>query len=176
MVLERLCREHGIVMPRVSYDLRGRCAGVSYNDKNWINFNIFLFRENFTDFLENVVPHELCHAWMDQLKLKGRAHGKEWKELMGRMGIPALRCHNYCIDYSVSRTGLFRYQCACPGAAGGHMVGLELHREIQAEPELYRCERCKVGFVYIPQERAVRRVFDRRRGFARGAGVRRRAL
>jgi SprT protein len=148
LALERLCKQYNIVMPRVTYGLRGKSAGVSYDHLNWIEFNLFLFRENFDEFINQVVPHELCHAWQDQLKLKGRPHGKEWKGLMARMGLVAERTHNFCVEFSLSRTGLFRYRCNC-NCGVGHMVGLEMHREMEAHPLSYRCEKCGRLFVYV---------------------------
>jgi SprT protein len=146
MALERLCAQHDIVMPKVTYNLRGKCAGVSYDAMCWIDFNLFLFRENFDEFIKQVVPHELCHVWQEQLKLKGRPHGKEWKGLMARMGLVAERTHNFCVEFSLSRTGLFRHRCGC---GTGRMVGLEMHREMQEHPLSYRCEVCGRLFVYV---------------------------
>jgi SprT protein len=147
--VERLCQEHGITVPQVSFTLRGRCAGLSYTAQNHVNFNLVMFRENFFDFLANVIPHELCHAWFDQLGLKGWAHGKGWQDLMKRCGVVAEKYHDYCTDGSVSRTGLFRYRCSCPGV--GHLVSLEMHRRVQDRPDLFQCGECRMRFLYLPQ-------------------------
>jgi SprT protein len=155
--VERLCAKHGIVVPRVSFGLRSRCAGISYTGLNWVDFNLVMFRENFFDFLANVIPHELCHAWFDQLGLKGwPPHGKGWQDLMKRCGIKAEKYHNYCTEGAVSRTGLFRYRCVCSGV--GHLVSLEMHRRVQERPDLFNCGVCRVGFVYVAQP-----VYSRRR-------------
>ena len=156
--VERLCGEHGIIVPQVSFTLRGRCAGVSLTGLNHVNFNLVMFRENFFDFLENVIPHELCHAWFDQLGLKGWPHGKGWQDLMKRCGVVAEKYHDYCTEGAVSRTGLFRYRCACSGV--GHLVSLEMHRRVQERPDLFQCGECRMGFVYVPQPRPV---YPRRR-------------
>lgn len=49
MALERLCAKHGILMPKVSYDVRGKCAGLSLDGQNHISFNLYLFREKNCD-------------------------------------------------------------------------------------------------------------------------------
>lgn len=145
VVLERLCGQHDVVMPRVSYDLRGRCAGVSYDGQRHISFNLRLFREHFFDFIESVVPHELAHVMHEDSKVGGRDHGKEWKAVMQRLGFRATVFHNYCTDFASSRTGLFRYSCVC----GSRVVGLEMHRDIQARPWLYQCDKCQRRFIYL---------------------------
>jgi SprT protein len=139
MVLERLCKEHNIVMPTVTFDLRGSDAGEAFVPFNLINLNMTLFRENFDDYVFNTIPHELAHVWQGQLKLRGQPHGREWKSLMKRLGAPPIRCHNLLTDAAESRTGNFLYRCLCRPA---NMVGLELHRKIQQNPQAFRCDRC----------------------------------
>ena len=144
--VEELCEKHGIVIPRVTFNLTGTFAGVAYTEHNWIDLNMMLFRENIIDCVGEVVPHEICHLWKVALGLGGGSHGKEWKALMRRMGVAPRRCHNMNTDASVSKSGLFRYRCLC---SLGNMVSLEKHRAMQEFPGSYICGRCEQQFVYV---------------------------
>ncbi len=146
--VEELCEKHGILIPEVTFTVRGTDAGQAFVDFNRIDLNMALFRENFDHVLGQVVPHELAHLWVIQLKLGGKPHGREWQSLMRRMGVPPIPCHNMNVDAVVTykSTGFFSYRCLCNT---GNMVSLEMHRRIQSEPEVYRCDRCDQQFVYI---------------------------
>lgn len=143
--VESLCAEHGIVVPKVTFNVKGTDGGCAYIDHHWIDLNLMLFRENFQDFIDNVLPHELCHLWAIALKLGGGAHGREWKGLMRRMGAPPIPCHNMNTDAAASTTGFFRYRCLC----NSNMVSFEKHRAMQEFPEDYFCGRCEQQFVYV---------------------------
>jgi hypothetical protein len=41
-----LCEKHGIIKPRVTYNLRGTDAGQAFLEQNRIDLNLLLFREN----------------------------------------------------------------------------------------------------------------------------------
>jgi SprT protein len=144
--LESLCDEHGIQMPKITYNVKGTDAGCAYYEHNWIDINMLLFRENFEDCLANTLVHELCHVWQHQLGLGGSAHGREWKGLMRRLGADPVPCHNLNVDAVASRTGFFTYRCLCNG---GNMVSLEMHRRIQEFPDRYCCEKCEQAYVYM---------------------------
>ncbi len=75
--IAELCERYGITVPTISLVLRGRCAGRAHLKRNHMGLNAVLFRENFADFIDNTIPHELCHLWKHQLGLNGRAHGDE---------------------------------------------------------------------------------------------------
>jgi SprT protein len=144
--VDELCRKHGIAIPKVTFNLTGTYAGVAYIERNWMDFNMMLFRENFEESIEETVAHELAHLWHTALKIGGRAHGKEWKALMRRMEVAPRACHNMNTDAAASTTGFFLYRCLCNT---GNMVSFEKHRRMQEYPEDYFCGRCEQQFVYV---------------------------
>ena len=72
-----------------------------------------LFRENFEDYIEQTLPHEIAHAFVRHQKysicpsfddvISGRyrrssrpkPHGSEWKRVMLAFGKTPSRCHSY---------------------------------------------------------------------------------
>ena len=143
--VEELCSKHGITIPEVTFNVKGSDGGQAFVESNRIELNMVLFRENFDYLIDQVIPHEICHVWTVQLSLGGKPHGREWQSLMRRMGVPPIPCHNMNVEAAVSKTGHFSYRCLCNT---GNMVSLEMHRRIQSEPEVYRCDRCDQQFVY----------------------------
>lgn len=134
-----LCARHGITPPSVALDLQGRCAGRAHRTRNHIRLNAVLFRENFADFIDNTIPHELCHLWHYQLGLKGRSHGEEWKRLMRRMNVEPSRTHRYDTTRSATRrVRRFIYYCACKS----HTVTTILHNRMR-RGRTYLCKGCK---------------------------------
>lgn len=144
--VEELCSKHGIAVPRVTFNVKGTDAGRAYVERNWIDLNMVLFRENFEDMVANTIPHEIVHCWHYALKLGGKAHGREWQGLMKRIGVRPIPCHNLNTDAAESPTGFFSYRCLCNV---GNMVSLETHRRIQENPEWYRCGKCRELFVFV---------------------------
>ncbi|MBA3712355.1 MAG: SprT-like domain-containing protein [Pyrinomonadaceae bacterium] len=137
--IAELCERHGIIEPTVSLALRGRCAGRAHTKRNHMSLNTVLFRENFAAFIDNTIPHELCHLWKHQLGLKGRPHGDEWKRLMQRMNVEPSRCHCYdTARASTRRVRRFTYYCACKS----HSVTTILHNRMR-RGRTYNCTKCK---------------------------------
>lgn len=144
--VEELCSKYGIRMPELTFNVKGTDAGQAFVEINRIDLNLMLFRENFDHMIREVIPHEICHVWVVQLKLGGKPHGREWQSLMRRMGVPPIPCHNMNVDAVSSSTGLFSYRCLCNT---GNMVSLEMHRRMQENPEDYFCGRCEQQIVYV---------------------------
>ncbi|MBA3439091.1 MAG: SprT-like domain-containing protein, partial [Pyrinomonadaceae bacterium] len=113
--ITELCAQHGIRVPTLAFNLRGRSAGRADPRHHHIRLNPVLFRENYDAFIGITIPHELCHLWHHQLGLSGRVHGREWQRLMRRMGVDdPCRTHSYDTSRAgVRRTRRFTYQCRC---------------------------------------------------------------
>ena len=139
--IDQLCREHGVRKPKITFGLRGSVAAQAFVAENRIDFNLVLFRENFEDGVQNSCPHELAHCVAYTRGLtKGNFHGRIWKEVMIEFRAAPIPCHNLDVTQAMSRTGYFTYRCRCNS---GNMVSLEMHHQIQASPELFRCRTCK---------------------------------
>jgi SprT protein len=134
------CLQHypEIVPPAVSYDLKGHTAGYAIG-KDRIRLNLELLNDPryHANMIADIVPHELAHIITAQLSPWAKAHGNDWKTVMFRLGVPAIRCHNYETVAARTRARPYRYFCQCKE----HRVTATLHKRIQ-EGRVYTCNDC----------------------------------
>jgi SprT protein len=86
-------------MPNVRFDKRGTTAGTAQGSKWELNFNMVLLNEN------------LEHG----RRMKRSPHGRNWKNIMLVLGVPADRCHEMDVSNArVSRrkSETFDYHCS----------------------------------------------------------------
>ena len=136
-----ICDRHGIRIPLVGFDLRGRAAGQAIWPSNRIRLNWVLLQDNLPAFLENVIPHELCHLWHRQLGVADRPHGQFWQGLMRQMGAEPNRCHDFKVEDQARQQRQFIYHCQC----GPHSLSARRHNRIQRGEAAYFCKRCRTS-------------------------------
>lgn len=125
-------------MPIINYDISGLKAGVAYLQKNEIKFNRTLLLENPTEFIQQVVPHELAHLIVYQLFGKVKPHGKEWQNIMENVfSLPAEVYHHFDVKNVQGKT--FLYHCQCQE----HHLSIRRHNKIQQGKNEYYCRKCK---------------------------------
>ncbi|WP_071814641.1 SprT family zinc-dependent metalloprotease [Alteromonas sp. V450] len=97
--------------PSLTFRRSGRNAGTAFLQQNRINFHPLLYRDNETQFLSDVVPHEVSHLVVWQLYGKVKPHGKEWQSIMTNVFdcVPSVT-HGFTTSTS---TKTFLYQCDC---------------------------------------------------------------
>lgn len=90
--------------PEVRFDIRNTNGGEAWIKANRIRYNLTFLVENEKEFLATTVPHEVAHivahAVYDRKPMNGkkvRPHGKEWKEVMGVLGVEPRVKHSYDI-------------------------------------------------------------------------------
>ena len=70
-------------LPKIRFNQRGKVAGSAWLHSWEVRFNPILMQDNFTEFLQQVVPHEIAHLVVFYLHQNARRrpkpHGKEWK-------------------------------------------------------------------------------------------------
>lgn len=94
-----------MTLPTVSFDLRGKTAGQAFPGHHHIRLNGQLLNENPEHFIQQTVGHEWAHlACHFQFGARVAAHGKEWRGIMAKLGIPPNRCHTY----DTSRSAIVR--------------------------------------------------------------------
>jgi len=124
--------------PTVTYEVRGLKAGVAYLQKNTIKFNRTLLLENPTEFVNQVVPHELAHLIVYQLFGRVKPHGEEWQSVMTKVfQLPAETCHRFDVTSVQGKT--FAYRCGCRI----HRLSVRRHNKIQRERAVYLCQICQ---------------------------------
>lgn len=124
--------------PNVSFNQRGKIAGCARLQKNELRFNPVLLADNHQLFLDEVVPHEVCHLLAFTLFGKVLPHGKEWKALMRRLfHLDGQTYHK--MDVTKVSGKHFQYQCLC----GPVNLTIRRHNKVKRGEQQYSCRRCK---------------------------------
>lgn len=132
-----------IAMPTLDFSQRGKIAGSARLQHHQIRLNPVLLADNLSCFLQEVIPHELCHLLVFQLYGRGsrfrpvRPHGPEWKGLMQSLfGLPGKATHR--MDVSKVQGRQFVYRCGC----GPVSLSIRRHNKVLRGTH-YRCRTCR---------------------------------
>lgn len=140
--------------PQIDCTLKGKCGGQYDPSKHSIRVNMVLFSENYDDYIENTLPHEMAHAF--QRHIHGRIdyrtgrrimpHGREWKTIMYQFGKTPSTTHNYNVDNSTQRTVAreYVYSCNCRS----YDFTIIRHRRAQRQEGMYSCRKCNGKLKY----------------------------
>jgi SprT protein len=132
------CFEQSFKSPKISFNQRGKIAGCARLQTNELRFNPVLLCDNIDDFLEEVVPHEVCHLLAYKLFGKVRPHGKEWQSLMIKLfGLKGQTYHQ--MDVTKVKGKTFNYQCEC----GPIELGIRRHNKVVKGKQTYICSKCR---------------------------------
>jgi SprT protein len=124
-------------MPNILFKQRGKIAGCARLQSNQLRFNPVLLADNLDAFLEEVIPHEICHLLVFRLYGKVRPHGKEWKSLMSQLyGLTGNTYHK--LDVSKVMGNTFNYRCLC----GPLELSIRRHNKVLRRKVVYTCMRC----------------------------------
>jgi len=138
----------------IDFSLRGRCAGqarVERNAKTFLRINLKLLTENFEDFLEQTIPHEVAHLvvnWQARKKRqRPRPHGPEWQLVMQDCyGLQSVRCHAYQTTSARIVPRNFLYRCDC---REHHLTSIMHNRMSHRYKAL--CKSCKTPLKFVIQ-------------------------
>lgn len=156
-VYYQLCESHhlGTVADlRIDFTLRGKNGGMAYLQRNEVNFNFILASENFDEYINQVVPHEVCHIVAFLIYgYREHGHGIYWKALMRECGCKPDRCHNMNIaNVKKNHVQKFIYRCDCRTFD----VSKRLHNSMQESLKNSwmhttgrRCRHCKKELTYV---------------------------
>jgi SprT protein len=130
--------EQHFILPKISFNQRGKIAGCARLQTNELRFNPVLLDDNVNAFLEEVVPHEVCHLLVYKLFGKVRPHGKEWQNLMFELF--SLKGRTYhLMDVTKVKGKSFNYQCKC----GPIELGIRRHNKLLKGKQIYMCRKCR---------------------------------
>lgn len=124
-------------MPKLRFDLRGRCAGQAIPGDWSIRLNTKLLGQHGQVFVDETVPHEWAHLLAYAIYgSRIRPHGSEWREIMRVLGCRPDVCHNYEVT-PARQVRRHSYHCGCRS----HELSSIRHRRVQAGQQ-YLCKNC----------------------------------
>ena len=130
--------EQEFVLPKTFFNQRGKVAGSARLQTNELRFNPVLLEDNLQLFIDEVVPHEVCHLLTYQLHGRVKPHGRQWKMLMNLLfGLHGTTRHSMDVAKVQGRT--FAYFCEC----GPIELSIRRHYKIVRHQQTYLCRRCK---------------------------------
>ncbi|MFL9810960.1 hypothetical protein EQ845_12365 [Pseudomonas putida] len=119
----------------------GRCYDLQFR------FNRILARENLSEYLDQICPHEVAHyvthlVWGAEVD----PHGAEWTQIMVEVfKVQADRCHQLDTSRAVKRE--FLYQCGCEGRT--FRLSTKRHNRMVRRTALYNCNACGQLLAFI---------------------------
>ncbi|MGS0680468.1 SprT family zinc-dependent metalloprotease [Shewanella sp. 125m-7] len=123
--------------PVISFALRGKSAGTAHLQLNKLRFNAKLLNDNQQAFLDDVVPHEICHLLAFQLYGRVKPHGLEWQYLMQHLyGRTPRTTHSF--DTTAVEGKTYEYHCLC----GPIKLSIRRHNKVLRGQTHYRCRKC----------------------------------
>ncbi|WP_392561552.1 SprT family zinc-dependent metalloprotease [Orbus sturtevantii] len=124
--------------PELIYRKKGSIAGCALLQTWQIQLNINMLLENDTQFIAEVIPHELAHLITYKKFGRVKPHGKEWQAIMENVfQLDAKRTHNFALPES-SLQNRHHYHCDCQT----HLLTNIRHQKIQSKRTQYHCKNC----------------------------------
>lgn len=144
-VVDKLNRVLGFNMsyPKFYFDVNSTSAGLAKSKTMSVHFNKKLALNHWKEFIENTIPHEVCHVaiwhWAKVLKDKvPPPHGVKWKSFMRAVGCVPTRTHSFDVSEIKRKTKKYLYQCACEKPIE---VSPVVHKKIESGA-IYTCKKC----------------------------------
>ncbi|MCL1050274.1 SprT family zinc-dependent metalloprotease [Shewanella abyssi] len=123
--------------PEINFKLRGKSAGTAHLQLNKLRFNPLLLKDNQQAFIDDVVPHEICHLLSFQLYGRVKPHGVHWQRLMRQLYHRQPRTtHSFNTQSVEGKT--YEYLCGC----GSVNLSIRRHNKVLRGETQYRCRKC----------------------------------
>lgn len=120
--------------PKIIYKPKGSIAGSAFLTRWEIQLNSIMLLDNGTQFIEEVVPHELAHLIVFKKFGKVKPHGKEWQYIMSEiLEKSPVTTHRFSIQRNT-----YLYYCNCQQH---HLTSIR-HNKIQKNKTSYLCRKC----------------------------------
>lgn len=124
-------------IPTIKFNQRGKVAGSARLQTNEIRLNQTLLLDNIHVFMDEVIPHEICHLLAYQLYGKVKPHGLQWQTLMlelFRLSPPT----RHTMDTDKVAGKQFDYYCKC----GPISLSIRRHNKVLRKQQQYICRKC----------------------------------
>jgi len=133
-----------LVMPQFKYSLQGGKAGTCLVDsktkEGTIGVNMHYARHYGNEYINNTIPHELAHYVKGALEIAGPAHGKNWRNILGKIlqSSRVSTTHRYCVSKGGGQKKFATF-CGCRT----HYVTRSILQKIRTG-SIYKCRKCKL--------------------------------
>ncbi|RKS84601.1 SprT protein [Orbus hercynius] len=125
--------------PQIIYRNKGSIAGSALLQQWQIQLNLAMLLDNHSQFIDEVVPHELAHLIVYQKFGHVKPHGKEWQSVMTEVfKLAARRTHTFRLPESTIRQQ-YHYYCQCKN----HLLTAIRHNKIRHHQAQYYCKNCR---------------------------------
>lgn len=123
--------------PHVRFDKKGRAAGTAYYSAHELNFNAQLLLDNWDEFMNQTIPHEVAHLLKHTKYGTERGngmnshHGYYWQHVMKLLGADPKRCHS--MDTSKVRQApahKTKYIYVCPSCKTEMVISKVRHNKM----------------------------------------------
>lgn len=140
--------------PEIRYDLKGACGGKALLEEWAIRVNVQLLKDNFEDYIENTVSHEVAHLIDYELHPENfyppegksrKIHGKTFKFIMKHVfKADPSTTHNYDVSkVKRKRKKTEKYVYKCPDCGDLMEIGKNRHNKMQRKQASYFLISCK---------------------------------
>ncbi len=123
-------------MPTILFKKRGTVGGTACYSRMELNLNAGLMLDNWDEYMNQVIPHEVAHLLKEHMYGRGKsrckktsAHGSEWKRVMRALGVSPDRTHN--MDVSKVAIPKSKYIYNCDKCGSEVIAGPKIHKKIQ---------------------------------------------
>lgn len=153
-----------INIPDIQFKVKGLVAGYAslnfHTGSCTLDFNEAIMEDNFDDFVDRTVPHEVAHYCSMLLKgqikrgSKTEYHGAHWRSIMRFFGVDDIkRCHSYRVDKANRKMRRrFSYKCDC---GYDHQLATVTHNRIQREQKSFICKDCRSTLTWTGKSKCI---------------------
>ena len=136
--------------PHVRFDKRGTCGGTACYSLLELNFNAGLMVDNWEEYINQVIPHEVAHLLKDHIhgtsrRGPGSSHGRYWQNIMRKLGVDPDRTHS--MDTSKVAMPKRKYIYECEGCGKELVISSVRHNKIARGQKRY--SHCRGSFIVI---------------------------
>jgi len=131
--------------PYVKFDKRGTCGGTAWYAQMELNFNAGLMVDNWDEYMNQVIPHEVAHLLKEHIYGRGpgrnSAHGYYWKKVMQAIGVNPDRTH--AMDVSKVAMPKAKHIYVCEGCGQEIVLSSVRHNKMLRGRANYSHNKCK---------------------------------
>ncbi len=140
-------------VPTVSFYSKGGHAGLAYVQRNHVEFNEVLAKENGDSFKSTII-HEIAHLVAKRVFPKAKqAHGPEFKHVDVSLGGRGTRCHSYDVSSVKQKRNKTRYQVVC--ACQTHWTTKKVVEALKNPRNTVTCKQCGSKVEYTGKMKTV---------------------